>query len=108
MPDFLIVCEEAARAGGAVLLDWVERFTVREKAPADLVTEADVASQETVRRILLAAFPDHDFLSEEEPEVSDKPSESGALAGESAHPPTTVSNRYRWIVDPLDGTTNYV
>ena len=107
MPDFLIVCEQAARAGGAVLLDWVERFTVREKAPADLVTEADVASQETVRRILLSAFPDHEFLSEEEPAVPI--SRIGEkTAGESAHPPTTIANRYRWIVDPLDGTTNYV
>src|SRR6266567_8975978 len=109
MPDFLTVCEEAARAGGAVLLDWVERFTVREKAPADLVTEADVASQETVRQILLSAFPDHDFLSEEEPEIIDKlTTASRASAGEAAHPPTTIANRYRWIVDPLDGTTNYV
>ena len=66
MPDFLAVCEQAARAGGAALLDWVERFSVREKGPADLVTEADVASQEAVRRVVLGAFPDHDFLSEEE------------------------------------------
>ena len=66
MPDFLSVCEQAARAGGAALLDWVERFSVREKGPADLVTEADVASQEAVRRVVLDAFPDHDFLSEEE------------------------------------------
>ncbi len=93
MPDFLAVCEQAARAGGAALLDWVERFSVREKGPADLVTEADVASQEAVRRVVLGAFPDHDFLSEEEA-------------------PATKSGRsephYRWIVDPLDGTTNYV
>ena len=109
MPDFLTVCEEAARAGGAVLLDWVERFTVREKAPADLVTEADVASQETVRRILLSAFPDHDFLSEEEPAVTDSATTAGASAGKSANsPPTAVESRFRWIVDPLDGTTNYV
>jgi myo-inositol-1(or 4)-monophosphatase len=93
MSDFLKICEQAARAGGAVLLDWAERFSVREKGPSDLVTEADVASQEKVREILLSAFPGHEFLSEEEP--AEKSS-----AGDAAN--------YRWIVDPLDGTTNYV
>ncbi len=93
MPDFLEVCERAARTGGAALLDWVGRITVREKGPSDLVTDADLASQEAVRRVLHNAFPDHDFLSEEEPP-------SGA--------PARHEDRYRWIVDPLDGTTNYV
>ena len=92
MPDFLEVCERAARAGGAVLLDWAERFSVREKGPSDLVTEADLASQEVIRRVVLEAFPDHEFLSEED-----------APAGKLA--PTAG---FRWIVDPLDGTTNYV
>jgi myo-inositol-1(or 4)-monophosphatase len=106
MPEFLKVCEQAARAGGAVLLDWAERFSVREKGPADLVTEADVASQEAIRKIVLAAFPDHDFLSEEEaagaaPGVAPG---AGSEAGSAGRP----SGRYRWIVDPLDGTTNYV
>jgi myo-inositol-1(or 4)-monophosphatase len=105
MPDFLAVCEQAARAGGAVLLDWADRFSVREKGPSDLVTEADLASQEVVRGILLAAFPDHDFLSEEDPFPP------GAIAGQardSARPAGQLPDRYRWIVDPLDGTTNYV
>jgi myo-inositol-1(or 4)-monophosphatase len=93
MPDFLAVCEEAARAGGAVLQQWVERFTVHEKGPSDLVTDADFASQEAVRQILLKAFPDHDFLSEEQPAAP------GSVASEP---------RFRWILDPLDGTTNYV
>ncbi|HEV2968959.1 MAG TPA: inositol monophosphatase family protein [Pirellulales bacterium] len=104
MPDFLAICEQAARAGGAVLLEWADRFSVREKAPSDLVTEADIASQEVVRSILLTAFPDHDFLSEEDPVLP-------AIAGQardSARPAGQLNGRYRWIVDPLDGTTNYV
>jgi myo-inositol-1(or 4)-monophosphatase len=109
MPDFLTICEQAARAGGAVLLDWVERFSVREKGPADLVTEADVASQETVREILHSAFPDHDFLSEEEPTVVGQTAGTAGSAAESGRASTAaVPDRYRWIVDPLDGTTNYV
>jgi myo-inositol-1(or 4)-monophosphatase len=106
MPEFLTVCEQAARAGGAVLLDWAERFSVREKGPSDLVTEADVASQEAIRKIVLAAFPDHEFLSEEEAHgaatgVAPVPAPGGRPGG-------GTPDRYRWIVDPLDGTTNYV
>lgn len=90
MPTYLEVCEHAARTGGAILLDWQSRFTVREKGRSDLVTEADLASQEAVQRILLAAFPRHGFLAEENVAI---PSQEHGL---------------RWIVDPLDGTTNYV
>jgi myo-inositol-1(or 4)-monophosphatase len=87
---FLEAGEAAARAGGAVLLDWADRFHVREKGPSDLVTEADEASQEAVRSVLLGAFPKHGFLSEENLSID------------------STDNGYRWIVDPLDGTTNYV
>lgn len=90
MPDYLKTCTEAAIAGGAVLIDWVGRFGVREKGPADLVTEADVASQEAIRQIIAGRFPTHQFISEEQ---------AGGVQ------PTA---EYRWIVDPLDGTMNYV
>lgn len=90
MSDYLKTCERAARAGGMVLLDWVGRFATREKGQADLVTEADLASQEEIRRILLSIYPDHGFLGEE----------GGSCSPENAE--------FRWLVDPLDGTTNYV
>lgn len=90
MPDYQAICEAAARAGGAELLSWIGRFDVREKGPSDLVTQADLASQEVVRRIVLEAFPEHGFVAEEDP----------AWASAEAE--------FRWIVDPLDGTTNYV
>lgn len=93
MPEYLAVGEQAARAGGKILLDMQERITPREKNPRDLVTEADVASQEAIRRILLGAFPEHDFVGEEEDATAN-------LANQSSS--------FRWIVDPLDGTTNYV
>src|SRR6266478_287662 len=99
MSDFRDICERAARAGGAVLLDWAGRFSVREKGPSDLGTEAALASQETVREILLSAFPDHEFLSEEEPAAkveSAQPNRGFAEPTENSPP------RYRWIVDPLD------
>jgi myo-inositol-1(or 4)-monophosphatase len=57
-----------------------------------LVTEADLASQQAIQRILLEAFPEHGFLGEEQ-----EPTSPDKLEADS-----------RWIVDPLDGTTNYV
>jgi myo-inositol-1(or 4)-monophosphatase len=99
MSDFLKVCVDAATAGGKVLLDWQDRFEAREKGPKDLVTEADLAAQEAIRAVLLGAFPDHDFLGEED-------AAERKLAGLPPIPPRR--GEYRWIVDPLDGTANYV
>src|SRR5262245_50287433 len=84
---------EAARRGAAVLAQWRERFEVREKGRADLVTEADLGAQGAIRTYLHERFPGHGFLGEEGDAAKDRP-------GPGA-PPT-------WIVDPLDGTTNYV
>lgn len=95
MSKFIETCEQAARAGGRVLLDWQNRFKSTEKGPRDLVTEADFASQKAIADIILGRFPDHQFLGEEDPTQQQR----------------TVSQQnspYRWIVDPLDGTTNYV
>lgn len=85
------VCDEAARSAGAVLLDWAGRFNAREKGPSDLVTEADFAAQETIRATLLGAFPKHGFLGEEDNLRID-----------------SRDDGLTWIVDPLDGTLNYV
>lgn len=93
MPEFRQVCEHAVHQAGALLLEHLGRVSVREKGRADLVTEADLASQQLIQQILLQAFPDHIILGEE--------GSSGTVA---PAPP----GRYRWIVDPLDGTTNYV
>jgi myo-inositol-1(or 4)-monophosphatase len=93
LSDCLAAASEAARRGAAVLESWRAKFRVREKGRADLVTEADVASQQAVRSYLLGRFPGHAFLGEEDCPGQPRP-------GPGA-PPT-------WIVDPLDGTTNYV
>ncbi len=91
--EYLTVAEETARTAGKVLLDYADKFHVREKGRADLVTEADFASQEKVKEMILGAFPTHKILGEE------NIPETNAVGG---------SGVYRWIVDPLDGTTNYV
>jgi myo-inositol-1(or 4)-monophosphatase len=84
---------EAARRGAAVLEEWRRRFQVREKGRADLVTEADLGSQQAIQEYLQGRYPTHAFLGEEGTSAEQRP-------GPEA-PPT-------WIVDPLDGTTNYV
>jgi myo-inositol-1(or 4)-monophosphatase len=62
---------------------------VRHKGIVDLVTDVDVASEQLVRSAIAEAFPTHTVLGEE----------GGTLGGDDA--------RFRWLVDPLDGTTNY-
>jgi myo-inositol-1(or 4)-monophosphatase len=93
LADYLEAAKEAARRGGAVLQEWRSCFQVREKGRFDLVTDADLASQRVIRDYFAQRFPQHSFLGEE-----DKAGE--ARPGPEA-PPT-------WVVDPLDGTTNYV
>ena len=91
MSELLETCELAARAGASELLSWRGRFETREKAPADLVTDADLASQAAIRAEIAARFPHHLFVGEEKTsqvEVGD--------------------DDFVWLVDPLDGTTNYI
>ena len=100
-PDLITmmeICETAARAGGRVLKEWVGKFAVSNKGPRDLVTQADIASQLEIRRILLGSYPDHGFIGEESLDAS--PAASGLHQESHA--------TLRWMVDPLDGTSNYV
>jgi myo-inositol-1(or 4)-monophosphatase len=90
--DLLQTCEDAARAGGRELAAWRGRFQTREKGITDYVTDADLASQAAIRRVIAARFPEHDFIGEEQPP--------------DAFP--SRADQMHWIVDPLDGTTNYI
>jgi len=83
---------EAARVGGQILMSFRDAFKTKLKAPKDLVTDADVASQRAIADILTARFPDSVFVGEEDGYNTVRP-EPGQLC---------------WIVDPLDGTANYV
>jgi len=89
----------AAQAGGAVLLAMAERratLRIEVKAESDFVTIADRAAEEKIVQHLLSVFPDHQILAEEQ---------THAAAGKPhAASPTTI----QWIIDPLDGTTNYI
>ncbi|HNR39827.1 MAG TPA: inositol monophosphatase family protein [Acidobacteriota bacterium] len=87
---WLAAAREAARAAGNVLMRHFGRtLDVRKKGAIDLVTQADLQAEAAVLDRLRTAFPGHGFLLEE----------SGARAG---------SGEYTWVIDPLDGTTNFV
>jgi len=90
IPQLMAICEAAARVGGRELMDWRGRFSTREKSARDLVTDADLASQRAIEAVIRGQFPDHGFLGEEEPDFEQ------------------LNRPYCWVVDPLDGTTNYV
>jgi myo-inositol-1(or 4)-monophosphatase len=85
---------KAARAGGAIInrasLD-LDRLTVTAKSHNDFVTEVDAAAEEAIIDVLLQAYPGHAILAEE----------SGRERG-ARH------SDYTWIIDPLDGTTNFI
>ena len=85
------VAVAAARRGGEVLLRHFggADLAVEEKAKNDFVSRADRESEEAVVGAIAAAFPDHEVLAEE-----------GGGRGDAGD--------WRWIVDPLDGTTNYL
>ena len=88
----LETAQEAAQAAGVLLRRHAGRpRQVRHKGQfIDLVTEVDRASEQLIHRHIRRRFPDHAFLGEEHTQ------------DESRHAP------YRWIVDPIDGTTNFV
>ncbi|MDX1412265.1 MAG: inositol monophosphatase family protein [Nitrospirales bacterium] len=82
---------KAARAGGAVLNQYAQQtFHIQKKDyDVNLLTEADLKSEEVVIKTLNHAYPSHQILSEEK----------------GLHP--SSDQRFKWIIDPLDGTTNF-
>jgi myo-inositol-1(or 4)-monophosphatase len=91
--DALTVGMQAARSAGNFLLKSLGSVSAQEivfKGDIDIVTAYDLEAQRLVMEILSHAFPEHSFLSEEE--------RYGNVA------PTSGS---RWIIDPLDGTSNF-
>jgi myo-inositol-1(or 4)-monophosphatase len=92
MHPMLNTAVKAARKAGAIITRAsydLDKLTVRRKRQNDFVSEVDNAAEEAILGILRDAYPDHGVLAEE----------SGARA---------ASADYVWIVDPLDGTTNFL
>ena len=90
--EFLSTAVKAAKLAGRLLLDNLGKISKADiglKQASDFVTRVDRDSEQIIIRTIREEFPEHDFLAEE----SIKQAES---------------DRYRWIIDPLDGTTNYI
>ena len=95
----LNVAVRAARAAGRIItrasLD-IETVKVAVKQRNDFVTEVDRAAEEVIITTLRQAYPTHAFLAEE----------SGHTIGKIEQAPHQAENI--WIIDPLDGTTNFI
>ncbi|NTV11907.1 MAG: inositol monophosphatase, partial [Zoogloea sp.] len=94
MHPTLNIAIKAARRAGAIInrasLD-IDHVRVRTKQPNDFVTEVDKAAEDAIVEVLRDAYPEHSILAEE----------SGETGPEG-------DTEYQWIIDPLDGTTNFI
>jgi len=89
MQDFMTVAIKAARTAGGILRENIHGIReISFKGDINLVTEMDMRSERAVVEILQASFPGHGIVAEEETRIRN---DSG----------------FTWILDPLDGTTNY-
>jgi myo-inositol-1(or 4)-monophosphatase len=91
MNPMVTIAVRAAREAGRVLtrsFNRLDTLTVTEKGKNEFVSEVDRNAEQAIIEVLRATFPHHAILAEE----------SGSHSG----------NEYQWIIDPLDGTTNYL
>lgn len=94
MHPMLNMAIKAAYEAGDIIArsaDRIDQLQIENKDKNDFVTEIDRAAEDTIIGILKKAYPDHAFLGEE----------SGKHEG-------SASSQYEWIIDPLDGTTNFL
>lgn len=92
MQPIVNIATRAARQAGDIIIRATERMdklTIHNKSDNDYVTEVDQMAEQEIIRAIRKAYPDHAILAEE----------SGETEGDS---------EYQWIIDPLDGTTNYL
>ncbi len=95
MQPMLNMALRAARSAGELIFRSLERLdviSVNEKDAKDYVTEVDRAAEQAILEVLRKAYPTHSFLCEE----------SGLIQGSGD------GADYLWIIDPLDGTTNFI
>jgi len=91
MHPMLNIAVKAARAAGDIItrnVDRIDTLTIETKSRNDWVSDVDRMAEEAIIRVIKRAYPQHGILAEE----------SGNQEG----------NEYQWIIDPLDGTTNFL
>ena len=102
MSELLNVARQAARDAAAVHREFLGRVAVAEwseKGTADFVTHVDRRAESAIVERLRAHFPEHRVLAEED--AAERGDSSGVTMGAGA-------DEWTWIIDPLDGTTNYL
>lgn len=93
MHPLLTIAKRAAYAAGDVItpaFEQLARIEVKEKAPNDFVSNVDIASENALIQVIRESYPDHLIVGEE--------------SGESGNPNSDT----RWVLDPIDGTTNFI
>ncbi|QOJ22289.1 MAG: inositol monophosphatase [Gammaproteobacteria bacterium] len=94
MHPMLTIAVKAARRAGNIINQAsqnLDLLTVSKKSHSDYVSEVDGAAEAAIIKVLLTAYPDHAILAEE-----------------SGHQGDQKKSEYQWIIDPLDGTTNFL
>ncbi len=94
MHPMLTTAVKAARRAGSIINQAsqnLDLLNVSKKSHSDYVSEVDGAAENAIIKVLLAAYPDHAILAEE-----------------SGHQGDQRNSEYQWIIDPLDGTTNFL
>ena len=92
LKQYLEIAQKAALQAGVVLKEYFGKVCpsmISEKAKNDYVTDVDKKSETIIKNIIRSHFKDHDILAEESS-------------------PERYSSPFRWIIDPLDGTLNYI
>ena len=95
MKPYTTIAIRAARKAGHILLkniDHLERLTIENKGLNDYVSEVDKQAEQVILDTIRDAYPDHSILAEE----------TGSYAGSGR------DAEFEWVIDPLDGTTNYL
>ena len=88
----LTIAKRAAIAAGEIIRNACPRVSSivqKEKSKNNFVTEIDLAAEQEIIKIILSSYPEHSILGEETDEIKS-------------------DSEYQWIIDPLDGTTNFV
>ncbi len=93
MHPLLTIAKRAAYSAGTIINQQFEqrhRIEVTEKAPNDFVSAVDFAVEQEIINTIKSSYPDHQILAEE----------SGVVGSDDSE--------YRWVIDPIDGTTNFI
>ena len=114
LKEYQAAAEEVARLAGKLIRDAHEAratggLQIQSKGSAtsvDLVTATDQAAEKLIIDTIRARYPDHAFIGEESAFAQGSAAPGSASA--SASPPLALGDAPTWIIDPLDGTTNFV